>query len=57
MPALFGAMIPDSYFPYSLSKYYLLIAITLIIQLKQSEKDSTRTLFLFYFSSHAKLKR
>ena len=57
MLVLYGAMIPDSYFPYFLSKSYLLIVITLIIQLKQLEKDSKNKLFLFYFLSHAKLKR
>ena len=49
MPALYGAMIPDSYFPYSFSKSYLLIAITLIVQLKQSKRDRQNKLFFILF--------
>ncbi len=50
MPVLYEAMIPDSYFPYSLSKSYLLIAITLIVQLKQSKRDrQNKVFFIFIF--------
>ena len=54
MPVLYGAMIPDSYFPYSLSKSNLLIAITLIVQLKQSKRDRQNKVF-FYFIFQANL--